>query len=171
MYHDKWEKVVTDIAAGMGYEVVDLDFCQSGLVRIFIDVLGFEREINVGDCEQLTKQLLYQLPVEGLSFDRLEVSSPGVDRKLTKINHFEKFLGCKVKVCLKEPLKGQRNFEGVLGRDGLDKDIINCESSSGNSFSIRVERSDLDMTLSFCVEDLSSARLVGETSVKRRKYE
>ena len=171
MYHDKWEKVVTDIAAGMGYEVVDLDFCQSGLVRIFIDVLGFEREINVGDCEQLTKQLIYQLPVEGLSFDRLEVSSPGVDRKLTKIRHFERFLGCKVKVCLKEPLKGQRNFEGVLERDGFDTDTINRESSSGNSFSIRVERSDLDMTLSFCVEDLSSARLVDETSVKRRKYE
>ena len=171
MYHDKWEKVVTDIAAGMGYEVVDLDFCQSGLVRIFIDVLGFEREINVGDCEQLTKQLLYQLPVEGLSFDRLEVSSPGVDRKLTKIRHFERFLGCKVKVCLKEPLKGQRNFEGVLGRDGLDKDTVNRESSSGNSFSIRVERSDLNMTLSFCVADLSSASLVRETSVKRRRYE
>ena len=171
MYHDKFEKVVTDISTGMGYEVIDLEFCQSGLVRIFIDVVGFEREINVGDCEQLTKQLLYQLPVEGLSFDRLEVSSPGVDRKLTKINHFEKFLGYKIKVCLKEPLKGQRNFEGVLGREGLDKGKINCESSSGDSFSIKVERSDLDMTLSFCVEDSSSARLVGETSVKRRRYE
>ena len=171
MYHDKWEKVVTDIAAGMGYEVVDLDFCQSGLVRIFIDVLGFEREINVGDCEQLTKQLMYQLPVEGLSFDRLEVSSPGVDRKLTKIRHFERFLGCKVKVCLKEPFKGQRNFEGVLEREELDKNTINYESLSRNSFSIRVERSDLDMILSFCVEDLSSARLVSETLVKRRRYE
>ena len=80
-------------------------------------------------------------------------------------------MGCKVKVCLKEPLKGQRNFEGVLERDGFDTDTINRESSPGNSFSIRVERSDLDMTLSFCVEDLSSARLVGETSVKRRRYE
>ena len=65
MYHDKWEKVVTDIAAGMGYEVVDLDFCQSGLVRIFIDVLGFEREINVGDCEQLTNSLYTSYQLKG----------------------------------------------------------------------------------------------------------
>ena len=58
---DRWEDVVSNIAVGMGYELIDLELDGSGLVRIFIDIVDNTREVSVKDCELLTRQLLYQL--------------------------------------------------------------------------------------------------------------
>ncbi|MEL0254957.1 MAG: ribosome maturation factor RimP, partial [Burkholderiaceae bacterium] len=74
MLSDRWEDVVSNIAVGMGYELIDLELDDSGLVRIFIDIVDNTRDVSVNDCELLTRQLLYQLPVENLAFERLEVS-------------------------------------------------------------------------------------------------
>ena len=62
---DKWRKVVSDIAVGMGYELIDLELDESGLVRIFIDIVDNTRDVSVKDCELLTRQLLinYQLKI------------------------------------------------------------------------------------------------------------
>ena len=73
MLLDRWENVVSDIAVGMGYELDRFGVGESGLVRIFIDILDNTRDVSVKDCELLTRQLLYQLPVENLAFERLEV--------------------------------------------------------------------------------------------------
>ena len=114
MLSDRWEDVVSNIAVGMGYELIDLELDDSGLVRIFIDMVDNTRDVSVKDCELLTRQLLYQLPVENLAFERLEVSSPGIDRKLTKASHFERFLGSRIKISLKESIDNIKNFEGIL---------------------------------------------------------
>ena len=164
---DRWENVVSDIAVGMGYELIDLELDESGLVRIFIDIVDNTRDVSVKDCELLTRQLLYQLPVENLAFERLEVSSPGIDRKLTKESHFERFMGSRVQISLKESIDNIKNFEGILRKNevGGDGDVLET------GYALELSDSKRNSTLSFSLRELSSARLVGETFSKGRKHE
>ena len=167
MLLDRWENVVSDIAVGMGYELIDLELDESGLVRIFIDTLSNTRDVSVKDCELLTRQLLYQLPVENLAFERIEVSSPGIDRKLTKASHFERFMGSRIKISLKESIDNIKNFEGILRKNevGGDGDVLET------GYALELSGTERNFTLSFSLRELSSARLVGETFSKGRKHE
>ncbi len=167
MLLDRWENVVSDIAVGMGYELIDLELDESGLVRIFIDILSNTRDVSVKDCELLTRQLLYQLPVENLAFERIEVSSPGIDRKLTKAAHFERFMGSRIKISLKESIDNIKNFEGILRKNevGGDGDVLET------GYALELSDNKHNFTLSFSIRELSSARLVGESFSKGRKHE
>ena len=167
MLLDRWEDVVSNIAVGMGYELIDLELDEKGLVRIFIDIVDNSRDVSVKDCELLTRQLLYQLPVENLAFERLEVSSPGIDRKLTKASHFERFMGSRIKISLKESIDNIKNFEGILRKNEVDGD----GSVLGTGYALELADTKHNFTLSFSIGELSSARLVGETFSKGRKHE
>ena len=167
MLLDRWENVVSDIAVGMGYELLDLELDESGLVRIFIDILDNTRDVSVRDCELLTRQLLYQLPVENLAFERIEVSSPGIDRKLTKASHFERFMGSRIKISLKESIDNIKNFEGILRKNEVDGDGDVLETG----YALELSDNKHNFTLSFSIRELSSARLVGEAFSKGRKHE
>lgn len=70
--------------------------------------------VNIEDCEKVSRQLTYVLTVENIEYNRLEVSSPGLDRPLKSDNDFKRFAGQDIKLRLREPLKGRRNFEGTL---------------------------------------------------------
>lgn len=99
--------------AGLGYELVDLERPGRGrLLRVFIDKMG---GVNVDDCAAVSHHLNRLLPVEGVAYDRLEVSSPGLDRLLRKERDFVRFAGHKARIRLRVPVDGQRNFVGVLG--------------------------------------------------------
>ena len=167
MLLDRWEDVVSNIAVGMGYELLDLELDESGLVRIFIDIIDNSRDVGVKDCELLTRQLLYQLPVENLAFERLEVSSPGIDRKLTKASHFERFMGSRIKISLKESIDNTKNFEGILRKNEVDGNGGVLETG----YALELADTKHNFTLSFSIKELSSARLVGETFSKGRKHE
>jgi len=114
---DLIEKTVT----GLGYELVDLEMSPKGrTLRVFIDVLGKDKGVDVEDCATVSNQLSHMLMVENIDYDRLEVSSPGLDRPLKKQADFERFAGEDVQLKLRLPLNGRRNFNGVLQgvRDG-----------------------------------------------------
>ena len=104
--------------AGLGYELVAVERAPAGLLRVTIDhppVAGVaERFITVDDCERVTRQLQHVLEVEGLAYERLEVSSPGLDRPLNNAADFRRFLGEQVEVTLKVPFKGRKRFRGEL---------------------------------------------------------
>jgi ribosome maturation factor RimP len=98
--------------SGLGYELVDLERSGKGrLLRIFIDKAG---GIGVEDCARVSNHLSRVLAVEGVDYDRLEVSSPGLDRLLRKERDFVRFAGHKARVKLRVPIEGRRNFVGVL---------------------------------------------------------
>ena len=98
--------------AGLGYELVDLERSGKGrLLRVFIDKAG---GVSVDDCAAVSHHLNRLLPVEGVAYDRLEVSSPGLDRLLKKERDFVRFAGQKARIKLRVPVDGQRNFVGVL---------------------------------------------------------
>ena len=120
------ENVVEPVVAGMGYELVDLQASNGGrLLRLFIDKPG---GIGLEDCAAVSRQLGRVLEVEGVDYDRLEVSSPGLDRPLRKASDFERFAGRKAEVRMRrKDESGQRRFVGVLkgvadGRVNLELD-------------------------------------------------
>lgn len=98
--------------SGLGYELVDNEWAGRGLLRIFIDKPG--GGIDVEDCARVSNHLTRVFPVEGVSYERLEVSSPGLDRPLRRLQDFQRFEGEKAKVRMRIPLNGQRNFVGIL---------------------------------------------------------
>ena len=112
------QAAIATTVAGLGYELVEVERAAGGLLRVTIDhpaVEGApERFITVDDCERVTRQLQHVLEVEGLAYERLEVSSPGLDRPLKSAGDFRRFLGEQVEVTLKVPFKGRKRFRGEL---------------------------------------------------------
>ena len=107
------EAVVAPVVAGMGFELVELQASNGGrLLRLFIDKPG---GVGVQDCAAVSRQLSRVLEVEGVAYERLEVSSPGLDRPLRKAGDFARFAGHKAEVRMRTPdASGRRRFVGVL---------------------------------------------------------
>jgi len=122
--------------SGLGYELVDFERSGRGLLRVFIDK---PNGISLDDCQAVSNQLTRLFLVEGVDYDRLEVSSPGLDRPLKKEADFVRFSGQKVQLKLRMPLEGRKNFVGVI--DGVDNGILqlNVEGSP-----VAIELSNLD---------------------------
>ena len=100
----------------MGYELTDIEVKTQGreqLISIFIDNLT---GINIEDCETVSRQISLLLDVENPISGKytLEISSPGLDRKLTKLNHFKRFIGNELRIKLLRSMDGRRNFRGKL---------------------------------------------------------
>jgi ribosome maturation factor RimP len=132
------EKTLT----GLGYELVDFE--RSGrarLLRVFIDKPA---GVNVDDCAAVSNHLTRMFAVEGIDYERLEVSSPGLDRPLKKEQDFVRFAGQKARVKVRVPVDGQRNFVGVLRETGAGKVRLEVEGR----------------LMSFDIGDLEKARLV-----------
>ncbi len=143
-------QVLESTAASLGYELVHHELAHGGrLVRVFIErpdagAGGARPNIMHDDCERMTRQLQRVLEVEGIGYDRLEVSSPGLDRVLKKPADFRRFAGERAEVRLRVPLNGRRRFVGVVrGASAADVDL------------------EVDGTLmSFALVNLDKARLV-----------
>lgn len=106
------QQLVETTVAGLGYELVDLERSAKGrLMRVYIDKAG---GVNVDDCAAVSQHLSRVLTVENIDYDRLEISSPGLDRPLKKESDFVRFTGQQARVKVRVPVGGQRNFVGVL---------------------------------------------------------
>lgn len=105
--------LVESTVTGLGYECVDLEVSQRGkFLRLFIDKPG---GINVDDCAFVSNHLTRLLAVElDYDYDRLEVSSPGLDRVLKKEGDFVRFSGERAQVKMRMAIAGRKNFAGVL---------------------------------------------------------
>lgn len=102
-------------AAGCELLGVEIERARSGpLLRLYIDSEG---GVQVEDCERVSRQVSAALDVEDPMGGEyvLEVSSPGLDRPLFELEHFERFTGSEVRVRLSSPIDGRRNFNGVIG--------------------------------------------------------
>jgi len=102
------ERVVT----GLGYEFVHLERApRSGLFRVYIDKNG---GVNVDDCAAVSEHLSRAMTVEGVPYERLEISSPGLDRPLSRARDFERFAGHRARVTLKLPIAGRKTYTGTI---------------------------------------------------------
>jgi ribosome maturation factor RimP len=139
------EELIAPVVAGMGYELVDLQSSNGGrLLRLFIDKPG---GVGVEDCAALSRQLTRVLEVEGVEYERLEVSSPGLDRPLRKAGDFARFAGQKADVRMRTPdATGRRRFVGVLR--GADAERVSLEVEDGGQ------------TVALAIGDIDRAKLV-----------
>jgi ribosome maturation factor RimP len=135
--------VVETTLAGMGFELVDARASGGGRhLSIFIDRPG---GITVDHCAEVSRQLSRVFEVEGIDYDRLEVSSPGLDRPLRKAADFVRFAGNKVDVRMRRPdANGRKRFTGLL------------RGADGAVATVEVEGRDVALN----VDDIDRARLV-----------
>ena len=130
--------LIEKTVAGLGFELVDIEQSPRGRVlRVFIDKPDKAGGIDVDDCALVSNQISRVLVVENVDYDRLEISSPGLDRVLKKPSDFERFAGAEINLRLRLPISGRRNFNGVLHgvRDGkvfLTIDTGDVELEFGN---------------------------------------
>ena len=105
--------MIEPAVTGLGYELVDVQASNGGrMLRLFIDKPG---GISVEDCATVSRHLSRVLAVEGVDYERLEVSSPGLDRPLRKGSDFARFAGHRADVRMRTPdASGRRRFVGVL---------------------------------------------------------
>lgn len=129
------EALVDQVVNGLGFELVDVEMSPKGrLLRVFIDI---ERGVTIDDCAAVSNQLSRVFEVENVDYDRLEVSSPGLDRPLKKAADFVRFAGSDVQVRLRMPLNNQRNFTGVL--NGMVDGQVQLSTAGGESLSLPFE--------------------------------
>jgi ribosome maturation factor RimP len=107
------EGLLEPTLTGLGYELVDMQVSNRGrFLRIFMDKPG---GITVEDCAAASRHLSRVLEVEGIDYDRLEVSSPGLDRPLRKAADFARYAGQKVDVRMRlADASGRRRYIGLL---------------------------------------------------------
>ncbi|MBC6961434.1 MAG: ribosome maturation factor RimP [Nitrosomonas sp.] len=112
--------------AGMGYELVDIEQSAPGrLLRVFVDKK--EGSITLDDCVAISNHLSQLLAVENIDYNRLEVSSPGLDRPLKKKADFVRYMGESARIRLRIALQGQRNFVGTLVEVNDDVLTLNAD--------------------------------------------
>jgi ribosome maturation factor RimP len=119
---------------GLGYELVDVERLAAGLLRVTLDA---SQGVRLEDCEKVSRQLSHLFAVEDVDYDRLEVSSPGLDRPLKRARDFERFVGSEVQVQLAEAIPA----EGAsAGRKRLRGRLLELSGAPGAE-RLRVELS------------------------------
>ncbi len=125
----KLESLIAPVVESFGCELWGIDFTplkSSALLRVFIDK---ESGVTLDDCSDISYQLSGVLDVEDpiqVPY-RLEVSSPGVERPLLRMAHYRRYLGEEVKIRLKWPIDGQRNFTGRIVSADDDMVVLNVD--------------------------------------------
>ncbi len=174
-----WQAVVEKTVTGLGYEVVGCERSAGGLLRVYIDkplvqqagedgvVTWQEPEVpvNVEDCERVTRQLRYVLEVEECDYQRLEVSTPGLDRPLNTPTDYARFTGMEVEVTLREAFQGRKKYRGVLTTvDDAAPDF----AAPATDWRVIFSDGKQEQALDFSLDEVRSAKLVPEISFKGR---
>lgn len=146
---DRISEIVTRVAVSEGFELVEVEYRggpNNRILRIFVDKPG---GVTLADCENVSHQVGAIIDVEDAISEHytLEVSSPGLDRKLLKPQDYERFAGKKAHVKLRHPIEGRSNFTGRLA--GLDQGEALLDVEGGNR-------------LRFPLDQVALARLVIE---------
>ncbi|BBF86179.1 hypothetical protein DLM_2573 [Aquitalea magnusonii] len=122
---------------GLGYELVDFEMTQGGGYRVFMDKPG---GITVEDCVQVSNHLTRLFMVENVNYERLEVSSPGLDRPLKKEADFVRFAGQLAKIKTRMPVEQQKKFAGRLA--GVEDGAVKLEVDGGRIVAIALTNID-----------------------------
>lgn len=138
---DRVTEIARRAAAREGLEVWDVELAGSGRARVLRIFIDKPEGVSHADCELISQQVGTVLDVEqampGDSY-QLEVSSPGVERKLFSLGHFSRFAGRKARIALREPFENQRRWEGVLG--GVEGDQVVLETAAGKTIRVRMDQ-------------------------------
>lgn len=161
--------LVERTAEGLGYELVDIERA-GGLLRVTIDAAN---GIRIEDCERVSHQLTHLFAVEAVQYERLEVSSPGLDRPLRRARDFARFVGAEANVHLSAPVEGRKRFRGrlleVRGADGQEQIVLQVSEAPAPQPRSPSKRRPAALkpdggpkVVQFALADVEKARLVPE---------
>jgi len=172
------QALVERTLAAMGYELVELERAANGLLRVTLDTLSAPGGVSLSDCEQVSRQLTHLFAVEQVEFERLEVSSPGLDRPLVRALDFQRFAGAPVQLRLRMPLDGRRRWTGRLlglcGNAGAERVRLQVEtapavaSAKGRSrrLAAGAAAASSEQTLELPLADVEKAHLVPQFDMR-----
>jgi ribosome maturation factor RimP len=178
------ERTVT----GLGYDLVDLERAGGGLLRVTIDVPGDgSRLVAIEDCERVSNQLTRLFAVEMIDYQRLEVSSPGLDRPLRRVADYRRFAGAQIEVQLHAAFNGRKRWTGRLlgldGEEGSEKIRLQPSTDRGASGKAGATRAkpkavkavkatgvaDASPAMEFLLADVDKARVVPELDFRSKR--
>ena len=156
--------LVEKTVQGLGYDLVDMELAARGLLRVYIDFqpqdVAEKGYIKVEDCETVSHQLSHVLTVENAAYERLEVSSPGLDRPLKKHADYARFVGQEAVIKLRMPMPiaaNRKSFTGIL------------VAPEGENLKLEIEAKDGPALLEFTLADVDKAHLVPKVDFRSRK--
>ncbi|HWH82217.1 MAG TPA: ribosome maturation factor RimP [Burkholderiaceae bacterium] len=173
-----WQGAVERTVTGLGYELVDAEKSAGGLLRVMIDHQppSASAFISVDDCERVTRQLQHVLEVEGCAYERLEVSSPGLDRPLKKAADYARFAGEQVELTLKQPFEGRKRFRGELQPSGDGWRLVLTADAVPASVAKKAAKAAsatpgpaADQALDFSLDEVREAHLVPVVDFKGKR--
>jgi len=126
---DDLETLIEKLVAQLGYELVDFETVSGGqILRIYIDKGDL---IDIEDCTKVSNHVNNVLGVEtDYDYERLEVSSPGLDRVIKKLNDFDRFKGQKIKIKTRFAIENRKNFKGTLSGTKGESIMIEVDNES-----------------------------------------
>jgi ribosome maturation factor RimP len=137
----KVQQVAQRVGESEGIEIVDVELAGSGHGRVLRVYIDKPTGVTHSDCELISQQVGTILDVEDAvpgGRYTLEVSSPGLDRKLSRPQDFVRFQGQKVKITLREPVENRRNWEGVLA--GFHEGVLRLEPAPGKEICFSMQQ-------------------------------
>ena len=183
------ESVIEQTVAGLGYELVDVEWAGGGVLRVFIDHPdGVARipasvvadddgamapgGVTVEDCARVSDQLSRVFAVENVNYERLEISSPGLDRPLKKPADFVRFEGQEVFVKLRVApggqSRGRKQYQGVLAV--LEAEDGPASTDGQPRFGLVLEGGEGGQDLlEFTFDEVEKARLVPQIDFRGKK--
>ncbi len=156
---------------GLGYDLVETERAPRGLLRIYIDRVAGDPNgefITVDDCEKVTRQLQHVLEVENFAYERLEVSSPGLDRLIRKPADYQRFAGQEIDVTLKLPFQGRKKYRGVL--QAMDPATAPEAAMADPAWRLVFSDGKMEQALDFSLQEVREARLVPVVDFKGRRF-
>jgi ribosome maturation factor RimP len=169
-------RTVERTVGGLGYQLVDVERLGGGLLRVSLDA---ENGIGLEDCERVSRQLSHLFAVEQVDYQRLEVSSPGLDRRLKGAEDFARFVGKEINVQLYAPSTaagGRKRLRGRLlqlvgdgGEERLQLHLTTDEALASDvpkrirrSAKLRTRGEAPPVVVEVALADIDKARLVPE---------
>jgi len=136
---EQLQRLLAPTVEGLGYELVGCELHsqhQHSLLRVYVDS---PKGVNLDDCAKISRQISAVLDVEDVISGKynLEVSSPGIERPLFVLDHYRQYVGHGVKLRLRIPRDGRRNYKGVIESAENEKIIIRLDEEESLELDVR----------------------------------
>ncbi len=152
-------QIINDNAIALNYEVVAIEN-RSGVITIYIDSIDNSVNISIEDCVKLSNHLTRIFEVENIDYQRLQVSTPGIDRPLNKYADYIKFVGHEAIVTFKQNFENKKRFKGVI-----------LPPQDENTLALEVEVKNGFATINFTVDEVDKAKLSLDPYLKKDENE
>lgn len=167
----KIERTIAPTAQSMGYDIVRVLMIGAGSTRPTLQIMAERPDgtMLIDDCSRLSQAVSALLDVENLIEEayNLEVSSPGIDRPLTRLKDFNRYADFEARVEMHVAIDGQRKFKGILR--GVDGETILLEEESGET--ARLPFADLDKAKLVLTDELIRAAMKAEKDSKKKRLD